>query len=366
MTFLRSLSFKNISVKRIAILGMLLALFIAVKYAFAFVPGIEGVSFLFITCALFLPFVDLVLLLISFNFLVLTTTGFGTWWIAYWVLWPAIALGAKLLSKVTRSRYVFSLFGFASGLSVMFVYFFSDMIFFDKSFAILNLITAAPINVIEGLTTMSLIILLTPRILRVVAGIGGTFWERDKFYTFKENKHSLLNIVISTVMVLGAIASVVVLFIFNSAFFKFKEQVSRQNRSIGYTNGQKVPDGWYALSNNQYNTLYDSLNDNQVGVVVLANGKYTTEVVDIYNSETLEEVISHLKTFRFSLHDTYLGKFVGSYFMQGQSLHGTSSSKNYGDYYPMIMLDHAYSDFGISSTHVQSKDIIEFTYDHNA
>ena len=69
---------KKMTVSRIALLGMLLALLISLKFAFGFVPGIEAVSFMFIILGIILPIIDLSLLLIAFNAGVLAIYGFGT------------------------------------------------------------------------------------------------------------------------------------------------------------------------------------------------------------------------------------------------------------------------------------------------
>ena len=69
----------KITVSRIALLGMLLAVLIAFKFALGFVPGIEVISFLFIILGIILPVFDLALLLVSFNIGVLAIYGFGSW-----------------------------------------------------------------------------------------------------------------------------------------------------------------------------------------------------------------------------------------------------------------------------------------------
>ncbi len=69
----------RITPARVAILGMLLALLVTFKFILGFVPGVEIVSFTFIFVALFLPLIDLVLLVSAFNLLMLAIYGFGTW-----------------------------------------------------------------------------------------------------------------------------------------------------------------------------------------------------------------------------------------------------------------------------------------------
>ena len=73
----------RISVKRISLLGLFLAITFTAKITFGFVPGIEIVSFLFIMFGIFLPLLDLLLLITCFNLLVAIFYGFGTWWIVY-------------------------------------------------------------------------------------------------------------------------------------------------------------------------------------------------------------------------------------------------------------------------------------------
>jgi hypothetical protein len=71
-------NYAKLSVYRVAILGVLLSLMIALKYFFGFLPGIEFITFSFAFIGLFLPLLDLFVLLSSFILLVMAMYGFGT------------------------------------------------------------------------------------------------------------------------------------------------------------------------------------------------------------------------------------------------------------------------------------------------
>lgn len=364
-------SWARISVARVAVLGMFLALLIAFKYALGFIPGVEIVSFMFIVFGMFLPILDLTLLVVCFNLLIVVIYGFGGWWFAYWIIWPIDAFLSKGLSKLTKNRFAFGLFGFLAGMSVMFWYFLSDMFFFGKSFAVMNLISAIPINTIEGFVTMFMIITVAPKLLKVINMYAPTIWGEKHCYKFNDIKHKKTGYFMVWFLSLGAIAGSVTMFVKNDFFLSWKSREIRNNLSSGHINNQNdVPNGWGALSVTDYNKIYDNLDDNEIAIVIIANQNSFVEEVNISDGETLERAILSMTQYEFKLYDSgdTLGRFIQTYRPVGTTtwLHGTAQSQNYGDYYPMILIDHNYSSLGATSLVVEGKDIIEITYDHNA
>lgn len=217
---------KRITVPRVAMLGMLLALMITLKYALGFIPGIELISFMFIFLGIFLPVVDLLLLIASFNILIVVIYGFGSWWFAYWIIWPADAFVSKLISKFTKNKYVFGIWGFIAGFSVMFWYFLSDLFFYDYSYATLNIISALPINLIEGMTTALACITIAPAMAKVFHAYSLKIWGKDNPWDFKKIKYTKINIVFTITISLAFIAGIVVLFVFNDAFLEIKQAMT--------------------------------------------------------------------------------------------------------------------------------------------
>lgn len=228
------LGFERITVPRVAILGMLLALLVAFKYVLGFVPGIEIISFMFIFLGIFLPILDLSLLIISFNVMILVLYGFGTWWIAYWVIWPVDAFVSKFISKFTRSKYVFALWGFIAGLSVFVYYFFSDWIFFDYSYATMNVISAIPINLIEGFTTMLALITIAPLMSKVFNHYSVKIWDRESGWDFKKSKYPKASMITTILLAIGCIVGIVMLFIYNDAFLQLKQSLSNIGGDKGH------------------------------------------------------------------------------------------------------------------------------------
>ena len=219
---------KRISVSRIALLGMLLALLITFKFVLGFVPGIEIISFLFIILGILLPVFDLTLLLVCFNLGVLIMYGFGAWWLAYWVIFPADAFISKGISKLTRNRFALALWGFIGGFSVCFWYFLSDLLFFDLPYAMLNVISAIPINLIEGVTTMICIITIGPLLTKAIKHSYPKFYNRELMWEFKELKRPKLGYSILTILVILSIIAIILLFVYNDSFLHWKEHLYNQ------------------------------------------------------------------------------------------------------------------------------------------
>lgn len=225
---------KKITVPRIAVLGMLLALMIALQYALSFVPGIEVISFLFIFLGIFLPFVDLLFLIASFNILILVIHGFGSWWFAYWIIWPIDALVSKTISKFTKNKFVFGLWGFIAGFSVLFWYFISDWLFFDYSYATMNTISALPINLVEGMTTMLACITIAPPMAKVFHSYSLRIWGKENPWDFKKIKYEKLNYALTIFLAVAFIAGIVLLFIYNDAFMNLKQSLVNYGGDKGH------------------------------------------------------------------------------------------------------------------------------------
>lgn len=224
---------KRLSTVRITILGMFLALMIALKYLLGFIPGIELISFFFIIFGIFLPVVDLLLLISAFNFLILALYGFGLWWIAYWIIWPLDAFVAKGLSKITKNYLIFGLWGFFAGFLVFFWYFWIDFGIYGFNYALLNVISALPLNLIEGLFTMVMVIILGPLLAKVFAA-HSHFWKNKKQnWNFTFIKKGNWNFAITASMILLAIILITLLVIYNPWFLDLKAMLFRGNLNQG-------------------------------------------------------------------------------------------------------------------------------------
>lgn len=228
------LKIKKITVPRIAILGMLLALMVTLKYALGFIPGVEVISFMFIFLGVFLPIVDLLFLIASFNLLILVIYGFGAWWFAYWIIWPIDAFVSKGISKFTKNKYVFGLWGFIAGFSVTFWYFLSDTLFFNYSYATMNIISALPINLVEGMTTMLACITIAPAMAKVFHAYSLRIWGKENSWDFKKIKYEKINIALTISLALAFIVGIILLFIYNDAFMNLKQSLANYGGDRGH------------------------------------------------------------------------------------------------------------------------------------
>ncbi len=381
---------------RVATLGMLLALTMTLKYVFGFVPGIEVVSFLFIIVGIFLPLMDLLLLIAAFNFLIVTIYGFGLWWIMYWIIWPVDALLSKLISKKIQNKFVFGVWGFIAGASVGFWYFWPEWITMGQEFARLNLITAIPINAIEGITTMLMIILLGPMIAHLFKKHSMKIWGIENAFQFKEVKKPKLNILLTIFACIISLSGIITLYVKNNYFFEWKVRETRSFYKFKKLNTmipttlQYLPQDITSLdgsrtiksggSNNQvllnsnYNYIHKVMQDipgPQAALVVIANHKFYTEIINlntkIKHVTDLMDASNRFEFKRIKTPGNTYGQWLQTFKFKNKSnwLHGTSAATNYGDYYPIYYVNHIYASFGIFNQEVLNNTLFEITYDHS-
>lgn len=138
-------------IKKIAISSILTALLVAIKYALGFLPGVELTTFLVISYALFLPLSISSLTIVSSIFIIGIIYGFGTWWIMYWIIFPAEALLTFTLRKyLKKNNIVFALWTGFWGFSILFWFALYDWVLYDQAKAIMGISTGVVTNTIEG------------------------------------------------------------------------------------------------------------------------------------------------------------------------------------------------------------------------
>ena len=367
---------KRLTTKRICLLSLLLGIMIIAKYIFGFIPGVEIITFLFIVFGIVLPILDLSLLIISFNIIVVIMYGFGPWWLVYWIIWPIDAFVGKLIFKFTKKIYFLSLWGFFAGFLVFFWYFLSDMLIFGFNFALLNVITAIPINLIEGFTTMICILLFSRRIFDVFDMYKLRFWPKSQRINIQPVRVKWR---ISSLMVVSSASSIFILFGLNNVFTTLKNNIlNTQNRPgvVLDSNGDKILNKYISidktnslhyLNSKYYNEIYSKMNNNQVSIAVIANNKVIYDQISIRNkSENLYSIMNTSKKLEFQyVKFSLLGYAVGEYRTKGtlKWMHGTSNIKMNNNYVPYIYQNHKFASLGASSLTVVPKSIYEFTYD---
>lgn len=177
----------RISTIRIVLLGLSLGLLIIAKWRFFLdLPGTEIITGLFVIFALVFSFLECFFLITAFNLLVLEMYGFGTWWVAYWWIWiidvTFVKLGYKLFARSTISLMFSALF---LGFLINIDYFFSDLIFFNLPYAIVDSVSGLITNIMEGVINSFFIMVSSKRLLSL-------FWNNN-LYNPKCKKYFLIN-----------------------------------------------------------------------------------------------------------------------------------------------------------------------------
>ena len=89
----------KLTIKDIAILGVMVATMTSFKYALSLLPNIEPVSLLIILYTLFLG-PKVIYAIVVFVFVEGLIYGFGSWWICYLYIWPILSLLTHFLGKI--------------------------------------------------------------------------------------------------------------------------------------------------------------------------------------------------------------------------------------------------------------------------
>lgn len=139
----KSVQNNKLSVKDIAVMGVMVATMTSFKYAMSLLPNIEPVSLLIILYTLFLG-PKVIFAIIVFVFVEGLIYGFGLWWVCYLYIWPLLAILTHFIGKrVTniKSRvWVFTilsaLFGLFFGALCSIPYFFTGGITFGFNYFI--------------------------------------------------------------------------------------------------------------------------------------------------------------------------------------------------------------------------------------
>ncbi|MCP4336917.1 MAG: hypothetical protein GY679_03685 [Mycoplasma sp.] len=379
--------------KRISVLGIFLSLLLVFKYIFGFVPGIETTTFFFVIFGIFLPILDLTLLLVSFNLSLLAIYGISYWWIMYWVIWPIVAYTSKLFSLKIKNVFAFSLLGFIFGFSIAFWDFILNLSLQGIGYAKLNLITALPINTIEGFVTMFLIITLSPIIQKIFSLHSSRFWQHEvfKFTTIKNFKISLASTISLSLI---SLSGIVTLFSTNDLFTLWSNNKIRGTLKQNYLkndvsliniyDGSRLKDETTTgtinkyLYNTDYNNILRKLKTKpgkQVAVVVIASGKFYTDFIDVNNIKRNTNVVDILQNSkRFIFKGLKHGMIYEFRFKKNKlqlksdyDLHGNTTRKwslSIPHYFPLYYINHRFASLYANKQTVKENDILEITYDH--
>lgn len=165
----------KVTVKDIALVGMMVAIIEACKFALIALPNVELTSFWIIVFTLvyrkkILFAIPVFVLIEGLIF------GFGIWWVAYLYTWPVLALVTMIMSK-TKSAIIFALisgtFGLLFGFMCAIPYVFTGAnLMSGISIAFSWWVAGIPWDLVHGVSNFTLTLLLFHPITKVMKKIS--------------------------------------------------------------------------------------------------------------------------------------------------------------------------------------------------
>lgn len=159
----------KILTKDIAVMGIMLAIIEAAKFALSFIAGVEIVTLLFILYTLFFD-KKMVYVLPVFLIIEGIIGGFGIWWFMYVYTWAILIIVSYLFRKRTSMWFwsiISGLFGLLFGTLCCPVYF----ITFGTETAISWWIAGIPTDIIHGVSNFILCMILFKPLKKVMDNI---------------------------------------------------------------------------------------------------------------------------------------------------------------------------------------------------
>ncbi len=269
------------SIIAIAFLGLALSLMICVKLVLGFIPGIELTTFCFALFCLFLRIKEILLLLISYLIAISIIYGFGSWVLAYWIVYPIDALIIIATKKLITNKIIFSGILFFLGFLFLPAYFISDDLLFSRNVAITNAISSLPICLIGGFANLITGLILTPAFVPHLNLNSSKIY--NNFRTVKIGRGGFVSKIFASVMIVASFGGIGE-FYYNFVYFQEVADLYNRHHRYVYKNG--------VLSVKDYNQIYNSLNDHQIALIGEYNNYTYEEVIDLAkNNETVGNVI---------------------------------------------------------------------------
>ena len=100
----KSVQKNKLTIKDIAVMGVMVATMTSFKYAMSLIPNVEPVSLLIILYTLFLG-PKVIYAIIVFVLIEGLLYGFGTWWVSYLYIWPLLSILTYIFRKQTSSLF---------------------------------------------------------------------------------------------------------------------------------------------------------------------------------------------------------------------------------------------------------------------
>lgn len=213
----------KLSAKKITTISLLSAILVVFKFALGFIPGIEIVTSLFLIYAIFLPYKESLIVVFIFNIFNLVFYGFGFWWIMYWPIFITNVSIGKIAKNIFKNKYLLALVAFILGFSIIFWFYLSDLIWFGQAYAFSNILSALPVNLVEGFSNFLFCIIVAPKLMNILNMNIVNIWGKKYEFHFKETKHKKINIFASFFLAITSILGISIAFVYNNTFIQFSQ-----------------------------------------------------------------------------------------------------------------------------------------------
>ena len=146
------------TIRDIAIMGVMIAILEAAKQALAFLPNIELVTLLLILYTLFLGG-KVFYVIFAYVLIEGCLYGFGIWWFEYLYVWPLLALFAWLFRR-QDSVWFWSIFSGAYGLLFGALCALTQLVIGGPKSAFAWWVSGIPYDIVHGISNFVLCIIL--------------------------------------------------------------------------------------------------------------------------------------------------------------------------------------------------------------
>ncbi len=150
----------SLTVRDIALIGLMSATITAGKLALSFIPNVEVVTLLFIVYTVSLGVKKTLLASFIFSTTEILMYGFATWLLGYYLFWPLLILITALMRKIIQTEYGYALLAGIFGL--LFGAFFAliESIFYGYVYGFSYWIRGLPFDVVHGISNFIIVLLL--------------------------------------------------------------------------------------------------------------------------------------------------------------------------------------------------------------
>lgn len=167
-----------LSVKDIAIIGMMTAILVTVQVALSFLPNIELITLLLIVFTLVFRWKAL---FVVFAFILVEGIiyGFGLWWFSWIYIWPLLCVFTMLFRKI-RSIFFWAIASCVFGLAFGALTAFPLLAISGLKAAIAYWIQGIPFDLVHGISNLFLVLMLYYPLYFVMNKIYRQFYSNER------------------------------------------------------------------------------------------------------------------------------------------------------------------------------------------